>query len=881
MQIKLFTQKYFNIEEFIHCNALKYSIIILALQLFNTSCGIKKTASTKLPVVRMDTIKVNPNSGTNIFRSTPSKLAEIPTCTIYASFNWEAHELLGKVDMQVKPYNKQKLDTLSLDAQSMEIYSVMQDGQPCNFVYKKNNLQIALASPISGLNTSNIQIEYKAMPDKKVLGGSAAIRSDKGLYFTNTNKKDINKPTQLFTQGETESNSCWFPTIDKPGNKSIYTLHITVNNKLTTLSNGELIKQINNGDMRTDVWQCKKPMSAYLVMMAIGEYAMQKDSLGNLPVNYYVEPAYAKSAKAIFNNTPEMIATFSEKLGVPYPWEKYSQITARDYVSGAMENTSASLFGEFVQKTDRELLDNDNDGIVAHELFHQWFGDLVTCESWSNLTLNEGFATFGEHLWMEKKYSKEAQEELQYSDLQAYLRFAKTNDDPLINFYYNKQEDMFNRITYKKGGRVLHLLRSELGADVFFEGLQIYLTKHAYRTAEVDDLRQAFEQASGKDLRPFFNQWFLRGSHPNIVFSYKRPDSNTLQISYVQQNDSANYVFDIPMQIKAFKNGKSVLEKYRINKKEGELIMDITELQITDNKEIPLMVIDADHTYIGTFTELKDAKANELVFVNTTSYTDKMRAMQAVYDKGWSPSVDAVFYSGLQDKLKLIRENALQSIIMDSITDREKLKGYLINIAKTDTYKPNVALALEHLGYYKDNNLKDLFLQNILDSNYNVASSALSAVGIIDTNLALSKAEWLLKNTTVRSRLKTAIANLYMRTGDNKYYDYLRQGIETSFGRERSQLMNALYVWSNNNKMSYEKVIDQLAYYATWDEVDNIKITGTRLLNSYLEYFKEKATSLNNTKELALLVEQRLKDIYALEQEESILKEYRKRKWIQ
>ncbi len=227
------------------------------------------------------------------------------------------------------------------------------------------------------------------------------------MYFINADGSDKNKPTQIWTQGETEASSCWFPTIDAPNQKTSQEIYITVPNKFVTLSNGKLISQTKNGNNRTDYWKMDQKHAPYLFFMGVGEYEIIKDSYKNIPVNYYVEKEYAPYAKDIFGLTPEMIGFFSDKLGVEYPWNKYSQIVGRDYVSGAMENTTAVIHGEQAYQKPGQLIDeNVQENTIAHELFHHWFGNLVTSESWSNLTLNESFANYSEYLWREHKYGK-------------------------------------------------------------------------------------------------------------------------------------------------------------------------------------------------------------------------------------------------------------------------------------------------------------------------------------------------------------------------------------------------------------------------------------------------------------------------------------------
>lgn len=344
-------------------------------------------------------------------------------------FVWGLHQCIGTATLLMKPYFY-PTDTILLDAKSM-VFDVIKindkSGNEIQYLvdYNKKVLKLILERKLTQQDSIMLTLKYTASPDDKEAGGSAAIRDDKGLYFINTNSKEPNKPIQIWTQGETESNSCWFPTIDKPNEKFTSTLTMHVNKNYTTLSNGELVSSIDEGNLRADKWVNKLPMSAYLIMMAIGDFTKTTDYLNGKEVSYYLEPAYESAARENFGCTPEMIDFYSNKLGVEYPWNKYAQVVVRDYVSGAMENTSATLHGESVQKNARELVDGNNEGIISHELFHQWFGDLVTCNSWSHLTLNEGFAAYGEQLWLEYKYGADASLQKSYTTMNRYVDYAK------------------------------------------------------------------------------------------------------------------------------------------------------------------------------------------------------------------------------------------------------------------------------------------------------------------------------------------------------------------------------------------------------------------------------------------------------------------------
>jgi aminopeptidase N len=270
-----------------------------------------------------------------------------------------------------------------------------------------------------------VYIDYTAKPDEFTGSqGSAAITDAKGLYFINPKGEEKDKPTQIWTQGETEATSVWVPTIDKTNQKTTQEFNLTVPAKYVTLSNGKLTSQKNNTDgTRTDTWVMELPHSPYLFFMGVGDFAVVKDTYKGKEVSYYVEKEYEKVARRIFGLTPEMMKFFSEKVtGIEYPWVKYSQIVGRDYVSGAMENTTATLHQESAQQTARELVDGVGwESTIAHELFHQWFGDLVTAESWSNLTVNESFADYSQYLWLEYKYGADEAGFENYSEMQQYL----------------------------------------------------------------------------------------------------------------------------------------------------------------------------------------------------------------------------------------------------------------------------------------------------------------------------------------------------------------------------------------------------------------------------------------------------------------------------
>ena len=363
-----------------------------------------------------------------IYRSSATKINDLVNTKLDVSFDYSKSWMYGKAWITLHPHFY-PTDSLNLDAKSMNIneVSVIKAGKsiPLKYTYDSLNLYITLDKLYKAGENYTVFIDYTAKPNEIKRKGSAAITGGKGLYFINPLGMDKKKPMQIWTQGETESNSGWFPTIDKPNQRQTDEITMTVPDKYQTLSNGILVnRKKNSNGTRTDTWKMSLPHAPYLMMMAVGEYSIIKDSYKGKEVSYYVEKEYAPVARKIFGLTPEMIDFYSKITGVDYPWPKYAQIVARDYVSGAMENTTATLHGESAQQDASQLIDENRwEDIIAHELFHMWFGDYVTCESWSNITVNESFADFSEMLWEEYKHGKDAADDHSFnSHAELYTR---------------------------------------------------------------------------------------------------------------------------------------------------------------------------------------------------------------------------------------------------------------------------------------------------------------------------------------------------------------------------------------------------------------------------------------------------------------------------
>lgn len=488
------------------------------------------------------------------YRPTPEKKFALLHTRLEVSFDFDKQRMPGKAWLTLQPHFYAS-SQLELDAKGMLIHQVaLQKGNqllPLRYDYADSMvLRIALDRVYHRHEKLTVYIDYTARPNELKVKGSAAITDAKGLYFINPDGKDSSKPVQIWTQGETEATSVWCPTIDKSNQKTTQEISMTVPDKYVTLSNGILTKQTKHANgTRTDVWRMDLPHSPYLFFMGVGDYAIIKDKYKQLPVDYYVDKQYASVARQIFGDTPAMIEYFEKLLGVEFPWAKYAQIVGEDYVSGAMENTTATLHGSAAYQNARQLKDENRwEIVVAHELFHQWFGNLVTTESWSNLTVNESFADYSETLWLEYKYGKDRALQYHHEAMQGYLSNPANASRHLVRFQYADKEDMFDAVSYQKGGRILHMLRLYLGDSAFFKGMQLYLQQNKFKSAEAHHVRLAMEEVSGRDLNWFFDQWYFGAGHPKVQLRYQYNDSlQKLWISIRQTQ--GKQLFYHPVQI--------------------------------------------------------------------------------------------------------------------------------------------------------------------------------------------------------------------------------------------------------------------------------------------------------------------------------------------
>ncbi len=710
-----------------------------------------------------------------LYKSEQTRHFRLIHTKLEVSFDWEKQYMHGIATLILEPFFYAQ-SNLVLNAKGFDIHNVSiikgENHEHLNFKYDGKRINIDLGKEYERGQKINILVNYTAKPDEGEYGDNFN-NDQKGLYFINPHGDESDKPQQIWTHGETSSNSRWFPTIDAPNQKSTQEMYITVNEKYNTLSNGILVySQSNSDNTRTDYWKMDKPHAPYLFMMAVGEFSIVEDKWEGITVDYYVEPEYEAYAKNIFGNTPEMIGYFSELLNYPFPWIKYNQVVVRDFVSGAMENTTASVFMEDLNVDNRALIDYNWDDIIAHELFHQWFGDLVTCESWANLPLNESFATYAEFLWKNHKYGVDEGAYQLYEELQSYLEEAESKKEDLIRYYYDEEEDMFDSHSYAKGGLILHMLRNYLGDEAFFKSLEYYLKSHEFGKAEVHDLRLAFERISGEDLNWFFNQWFLAAGHPKLRVEESYDQANGKYIVKVwQEQDIEKYpVFKLPLNLDVWENGNKTGYTIEIDK-------TYQEFEFGDVENPDLILIDSDFTLVG---EIEHNKKPEQFQYQFDHYGNNVRAridaLEYFLDAPINPISRIVLIDALQDSFWILREKALQVFEVDSSDLFSAAESKIKIMATNDPNSLVKARALGVLAEKEKSQYIDIFEASLYDSSYSVSGMALYAYlqsGVDDTDSVLVN----FRNET-NFNITSSVADYYIQQQDHGQYIWFAEKLQ-------------------------------------------------------------------------------------------------------
>jgi aminopeptidase N len=740
------------------------------------------------------------------YKATKEKINDLVHTKLKVQFDFDKMQMPAEAWVTLKPHFY-PIQEVTLDAKAMLIDKVSINGKKLKYTYDGSLLKIKLGNSYAKGEEYTVYIKYIARPEELKSEGSAAITDEKGLYFIDPKGTDPEKPTEIWTQGETNASSVWFPTLDAPNQKSSEEIYMTVPNKYVTLSNGLLISQQENGDgTRTDYWKMDEKHAPYLFFMGVGDFSVIKDTYKGKPVNYYVDHEYAPYAQEIFGNTPEMMGFFSDLMGVEYPWVKYSQMVGIDFVSGAMENTTATLHSESAYQVAGDLIDQNTwEDTIVHELFHHWFGDYVTAESFSNLTVNESFANYSEYLWREYKYGKDHADAHRHEEVQNYM-MGNNFDKKLVRFHYDKKMEMFDLVTYQKGGAILHNLRNYLGDKAFFAGLNKFLKDNKFGSAEAHQLRLALEEVSGKDLNWFFNQWYFNNGHPILDIKYDYDEAKKLALVTIEQGDK---LFNFPVKINVYVNGKPETFDVWIKDKSKTYAFKA-------DKKPQLIDFDVDKTLIAQITDNKTIENYIFQYQHSKSYENRREAIEELAK---SDDVEArdVLISALNDDYYGLRIMTLNSL--DLSNDKSAIKK-VKNLALNDEKTLVRAAALK--TYSKVAKDSKLYEEAIKSKSFAIRKVALDVIYKFNKPKAMEIAS-AITDKFEKESMKDALIAIYLDSNDKSQYNFIAKNV----------LKGMFFSKDTEKQLLYQKAFQTIA---TNDDLESTTTMVNDFVSAGLKY---------------------------------------------
>jgi len=497
-----------------------------------------------------------PGDPTHYPRAAPLRVEHV---ALALRLDFAARSVEGTVTLSLRS-RREGVETVRLDAHEMDIRTVQPEGgQPLPIHREDGTVVARLPKALADGETLSLSIDYHATPRR-------------GLYFV--------RPDQAWTQGEPEDTHYWFPCVDEPGAKATSEMKVTVPEGLFALSNGDLVDTTKADGRVTYHWKHDVPHPAYLVSLAVGRFAESREDIAGVALHYYFPPGREADARRAFARTGDMIQAFNRLLGVPYPYRKYAQVVVDDFIFGGMENTTATTMHDFILYDERAALDFTADPIVAHELAHQWFGNLVTCRHWSDAWLNEGFATFFELVDREVAIGRDEADFYRLEVSEGYFdEDAARYRRPIVARSYRDPIDLFDRHLYNKGGLVLAMLRAQLGASAFWKSIKLYLERHRAGSVETVDLIRAFEAGSGESLGRFFDQWVFRGGHPEITVSLEWIEDQKLarvNVEQTQAGEGGEDLFEFDLDVR-FAGTETLSKRLRISARKESFSVPLPE----------------------------------------------------------------------------------------------------------------------------------------------------------------------------------------------------------------------------------------------------------------------------------------------------------------
>jgi aminopeptidase N len=647
-----------------------------------------------------------------------------------------------------------------LDSAGLTIQKVTVNKASAKFETTEQKLIIPLAAEAKPGDKFEITIRYEGKPKK-------------GMYFILPDKDYPDRPSQIWTQGESEDTRYYLPTYDYPNDRLTTETILTVPASWITVSNGKLISVSDAGKgLKTWYWKESLPSSTYLITVVAGEFDEVKESWRGIPVTYYAPKGRGDRLSINYSRTPAMIELFSKKFGVDYPWEKYAQVMVDDFVAGGMENSSATTntSSSLVHPKLAPEYVTGQDDLISHELGHQWFGDLVTCKDWGDIWLNEGFATFLETVWTEAHYGKDQADYERWTGAREWFESGNLWNKPIVRHDFDDSSE-FDGNAYGKGGWVLYMLRHQIGEDAFYRSMKHYLEANRGKNVVTADLARAIEEAAHANVDQFFSQWLYGAGAPKFDLSYTYDNEKhqvMLTVKQTQKVEGRVGLFHVPVEIE-------------ITTASGPRLHNITVSKATQTlpfpaDSAPLMVLFDKGGHVLKSAEFHKEKKEWLYQLkNAADLADRADAAVALGKMKNDEEVVAALGEALRnDKAWEVRATAADTLGQLGGASSSKLLLAALDSHDMPAVRNRVATAL---GNFKDDATVAAKLNSVAkqDDSYRARAAALQALGSLKTPNTLATLEAAVAADSPDGFLRNAALRSLGPLGDDKAVPLLLQ----------------------------------------------------------------------------------------------------------
>lgn len=672
----------------------------------------------------------------------PDRKVDILNLAIDVTPNFKQRTIRASTVIQFKPIAR-PLTQMRLNAVNLWISNVVASAKIQAWQYDDEELVVTFAKPIAVDTATSLEIHYAAQPSR-------------GLYFRTPEMGYKAGDTHLFTQGEAIEARYWYPSFDHPNEKFTSEITCRVPQDMIALSNGRLLSRELDSQTGLMVfrWRQDQPHVNYLISLVAGHFSKLEDQHRDVPLAFYTLPSAFNQASNSFRSTREIMAFFEKEIGVPYPWARYDQVCVNDFVAGGMENTSmTTLTDSTLFSADTENL-SESEGLVAHEMAHQWFGDLVTCKDWSHLWLNEGFATYYEMLYEGARNGPDAFRSSLFHTAQGLL--SRPNDGkPIFIRDFQHPDDMFMRygaLSYQKGAWVLHMLRSQLGEKLYRRCIKTYLERHRYGSVVTEDLLQVIEELSGQSMDRFFDQWIYHAHHPELDIAYawdERAKLAKITVKQVQKTSEQVLLFQVPLKIGFH------IKNERVDR-EIEIQLPAEDFYFKLNEAPTLVRIDPDLTLLAKINFHPPATMITIQMTNQQDVVGRFLAVEELSRRQDHEAVAQLKTALNRDGfhgIKAAAANALATIHTD-----EALEALLDSRNQTDArIRQAVFRALS--GFYREKTLAALLAAAGTEKNPYILAEIISALG----HYSQSEAQSLVRKHLQTPSFHNAVASAAIR----------------------------------------------------------------------------------------------------------------------